>query len=72
MLWGAAGMLAGAHAVFLLALALAAAQLAWQVATLDIGDARNCLARFKSNQVVGWLLFLGLAADMAAAALHGP
>jgi 4-hydroxybenzoate polyprenyltransferase len=72
LLWGAAGMLAGAHAVFLLALALAAAQFAWQVATLDISDARNCLARFKSNQVVGWLLFLGLAADMAAAALRGP
>jgi 4-hydroxybenzoate polyprenyltransferase len=69
LLWGAAGMLAGAHIVFLLALALVGAHFAWQIATLDIADARNCLVRFKSNQVVGWLLFLGLAADMATAAL---
>jgi len=58
----------GAGAAFLL---LAAVQLGWQVATLDIGDARNCLSRFKSNQLVGWLLFLGLSADMAVAALFG-
>ena len=63
-----AGILAGAHIAFFLALALAAAQLAWQVATLDTDDAGNCLARFKSNQLVGWLLFLGLVADMGLAA----
>ena len=45
--------------VFLVALALAAVQLAWQVATLDIARPGNCLARFKSNQLVGWVLFLG-------------
>jgi 4-hydroxybenzoate polyprenyltransferase len=71
LLWGAAGMLAGAHIVFVLGLALAGAQLAWQVATLDVGDAGNCLARFKSNQLVGWLVLLALVADMAAAALFG-
>ena len=65
VLWGAAGMLAGAHAAIRVALALAAVQLAWQVATLDTADAGNCLARFKSNRLVGWLLFGGLAADMA-------
>jgi 4-hydroxybenzoate polyprenyltransferase len=69
VLWGGAGLLAGAGIVFLAALTLAAVQLAWQVATLDIGDARNCLARFRSNQLVGWALFLGLAADMALGAL---
>jgi len=69
LLWGAAGLLAGARIVFVLTLVLAAAQLAWQVATLDIRDAGNCLARFKSNRLVGWLLFLGLAADMALTAL---
>jgi 4-hydroxybenzoate polyprenyltransferase len=71
LLWGIAGMLAGAHVAFALALGLASAQLAWQVATLDIGDTSNCLRRFKSNQVVGWLLFAGLAADMATARLLG-
>jgi 4-hydroxybenzoate polyprenyltransferase len=69
VLWGVAGILAGAHAAFALALALAAAQMAWQVATLDTSNAGNCLARFKSNQLVGWLLFGGLAADMAFSAL---
>jgi 4-hydroxybenzoate polyprenyltransferase len=68
-LWGAAGLLAGAGAIFLLALALVALQLAWQVRTLDIDDAGNCLARFRSNRLVGWLLLLGLAADMGLRAL---
>jgi 4-hydroxybenzoate polyprenyltransferase len=69
LLWGAAGLAAGARLAFLLALALAAGQLAWQVATLDTRDAANCLARFKSNRWVGWLLLVGLAADMGLSAL---
>ena len=69
VLWGAAGVLAGAHTAFAVALALAAAQLAWQVVTLDTSDAGNCLARFKSNRLIGWLLFGGLVADMAFSAL---
>lgn len=69
VLWGAAGLLAGAHAAFAVALGLAAAQMAWQVVTLDTSNAGNCLARFKSNRLVGWLLFGGLVADMAISAL---
>jgi 4-hydroxybenzoate polyprenyltransferase len=69
ILWGGAGLLAGAGAVFLLALALVALQLVWQIRTLDIDDARNCLARFQSNRVVGWLLLGGTVADMGLAAL---
>jgi 4-hydroxybenzoate polyprenyltransferase len=68
LLWGLAGAMAGARLAFFLALALASAQLAWQVATLDIADPANCLARFKSNRLVGWILFLGLALDMALGA----
>jgi 4-hydroxybenzoate polyprenyltransferase len=71
VLWGYAGLLADAQLGFFLALGIAAAQLAWQVATLDTSDSGNCLARFKSNQVVGWALFLGIVADMALAALFG-
>ena len=59
LLWGAAGLLAGAHLIFVLALGLAAAHFAWQITTLDTSDASNCLQRFKSNQLVGWLLFGG-------------
>jgi 4-hydroxybenzoate polyprenyltransferase len=69
LLWAVAGALAGARLAFFLALGLAGAQLAWQVATLNMADAGNCLVRFKSNRWIGWLLFLGLAADMALAAL---
>jgi 4-hydroxybenzoate polyprenyltransferase len=52
-----------------MALVIAGLQFAWQVATLNIAYAGNCLARFKSNRWIGWLLFAGLAADMALAAL---
>jgi 4-hydroxybenzoate polyprenyltransferase len=68
VLWAAAGMLAGAQIAFSVALILAAIQMAWQVATLDTGDAQNCLTRFRSNQMIGWLLFGGLGADMALSA----
>ncbi len=69
LLWGCAGFLAGAHLAFFLALASTAAHFAWQIATLDTGDPGNCLDRFRSNQTVGWMLFLGLSADMILAAL---
>jgi 4-hydroxybenzoate polyprenyltransferase len=69
ILWGAAGLLAGAGVVFLLALGLVALQLAWQIRTLDMDDAGNCLARFRSNRLIGWLLLAGLAADMGLRAL---
>ena len=64
VLWGSAGILAGAHVAFVVALTDAATQMAWQVVTLDTADGGNCLVRFKSNRLVGWLLFAGLVADM--------
>src|SRR5215471_14189070 len=71
LLWGVAGAAAGARLAFFLALAVAAVELAWQAATLKVDDPANCLARFKSNQLVGWLLLGGLVADMALLALAG-
>jgi len=71
LLWGVAGAMAGARFAFFLALGLAAVQLAWQAATLQAADPANCLARFKSNQLVGWLLFGGLLADMTLLARAG-
>jgi 4-hydroxybenzoate polyprenyltransferase len=65
----AAGLLAGAGIAFLLGMAVAAAQLAWQVATLDIDDADNCLARFRSNRDFGVIVFVAAALDMALASL---
>ena len=62
-----AGLLAGARVAFVAGMGLAGAQLAWQVATLDIDDADNCLARFRSNRDVGLLIFFAIALDMALA-----
>ena len=62
-----AGLLAGAGILFLLGMGLAGAQLGWQVATLDIDDADNCLARFRSNRDFGVIVFIAAAADMALA-----
>jgi 4-hydroxybenzoate polyprenyltransferase len=67
LLWGLAGALAGARLPTFMALALAGAQLGWQIRTLETDDGANCLARFISNRLIGWLLFLGLVADMALA-----
>lgn len=64
VLWGLAGFLAGAHLVYVLAMALVGLQMSWQVTTLDITDGRNCLRRFRSNRDVGIAVFLGLSADM--------
>ncbi|MGH6737368.1 MAG: 4-hydroxybenzoate octaprenyltransferase [Methyloceanibacter sp.] len=61
------GLLAGAGLVFLIFIGVAGAQLAWQVATLDIDDADNCLARFRSNRDFGLIVFAAIATDMALA-----
>jgi 4-hydroxybenzoate polyprenyltransferase len=39
-----------------------ALQLFWQAATVDIDDAADCLAKFRSNRWSGWLLLIGIAA----------
>jgi 4-hydroxybenzoate polyprenyltransferase len=65
-----AGLLAGAGLVFLIGMGIAGAQLAWQVATLDIDDADNCLMRFQSNRDFGLIVFAAMALDMALACLR--
>jgi len=47
---------------FYAGLALAAAHLVWQVATLDIDDAKGCLTRFKSNRHFGLIVFAAIIA----------
>lgn len=58
MLWTYAGIAAGAGVLFLVALALPAAILIWQLLTLDAADPTNCLNRFKANHYVGLALTL--------------
>ena len=56
-------------AVFVVGMGVAGAQLAWQVTTLDIDDADNCLERFRSNRDFGLLIFVAIVIDMALASL---
>jgi 4-hydroxybenzoate polyprenyltransferase len=61
-LWAASGEAAGLGWPFRVALALAALQLLWQATCVRLDDPRDCLAKFKSNRAVGWLLLGGAAA----------
>ncbi len=65
LLLGLAGFGAGAGWPFYVGLTLASLHLVWQIATLDVDDAGNCLRRFRSNRDFGALVFLALLADMA-------
>ncbi len=65
----AAGIMAHAGTAFLLVMMAAAAQLAWQVATLNIDDAENCLQRFRSNREFAALVLGAILIDMALAAI---
>ena len=60
--WIAAGLAAGLGALFWLGLAGSALQLAWQAVRVAIDDPADCLAKFRSNRVVGWLMLAGIAA----------
>jgi len=59
-LWGAAGHQAGLRGMFWAGLAAAGAQLVWQAARVAIHDPADCLAKFRSNRLVGWLMLGGI------------
>jgi 4-hydroxybenzoate polyprenyltransferase len=59
-LWSAAGVADGLNPIFLIGFALAAGQLAWQAARVDINDPIDCLQKFRSNRWVGWLVLAGI------------
>lgn len=62
--WIAAVWLAGASWPVVVALAAVALHFVWQITTLDITSSANCLYRFKSNRIVGWIFFAGLVTDI--------
>ena len=55
-----AGLLAGVTFIYFVGLSLAAFHLIWQIVTLDIHDAENCLLRFRSNRDFGAIIFASL------------
>ena len=46
--------------IFWVGLAAGTAQLIWQVAAVDLDAPKDCLAKFKSNRLLGWLLLAGI------------
>ncbi|MHA1598074.1 MAG: UbiA family prenyltransferase, partial [Alphaproteobacteria bacterium] len=59
---GVAGNLSGLGVGFYVGMIFAAVQLVWQIAMLDIDDARNCLGLFKSNRHFGWIVLISIIA----------
>lgn len=62
MLIAAAGLSAGLSWLFVLLLLPALAHLAWQAISVDFDNSRDCLEKFKSNQIVGLIVFAAIVA----------
>ena len=60
LLWAAAGFAAGLGLLFWAGLAGSALHLAWQAAQVAIDDPADCLAKFRANRAVGWLMLGGI------------
>ncbi|CAM1627942.1 UbiA prenyltransferase family [Bartonella choladocola] len=59
-------ILAGVPTLAYLGIALAAIHMFYQIITIDIDNNSECLRLFKSNSIVGWLIFLGLVSGYFA------
>jgi 4-hydroxybenzoate polyprenyltransferase len=62
LLWLAAGFAAELGFLFWIGLAGSAVQLIWQAARVTIDVPADCLAKFRSNRAVGWLMLAGIVA----------
>ena len=61
-LTGLAGAIAGLGNIFFAGLALAFAHLMWQAWRVDTEDPEDCLAKFRSNKWLGWIVFRSIVA----------
>ncbi|MEO8557474.1 MAG: 4-hydroxybenzoate octaprenyltransferase [Rhodospirillales bacterium] len=61
----ATGMLAQVTWPYWIGLGAVAAFFAWQLVTLKPASAPDCLAKFRANRMVGWLLLIGILAARA-------
>jgi 4-hydroxybenzoate polyprenyltransferase len=62
VLLAVAGYVANLGWPFTLALVAGIVQLAWQVQRIDTENAADCMAKFKSNRLFGWLVLAGIVA----------
>ena len=63
--WAAIGRLLGLGAVFLLGIALAAAQAAWHYRLIRDRSRDGCFRAFRENHWLGFTVFAGVALDLA-------
>ena len=61
-LWAACGVLSHQRFPYFAVLIAIALHFAWQIMTLKPHDQADCLAKFKANAQVGWLLLLAIIA----------
>jgi len=61
--FGAALLVSGGGVAAYLALAGVAIHFGWQLYDVDIDDPQDCLAKFRANRFVGWILFIGIVVD---------
>src|SRR5262249_20159498 len=66
VLWAVAGALAGGGGGVFLALGRGGGYVGWAAWGPPAGGAANCLKRFRSNQLVGWILCLALVVDLSS------
>lgn len=59
LLFGSAAALASLGWPAMMAVACVAIHLAWQILTVDLGDPGDCLAKFRANRWIGWILLIG-------------
>jgi 4-hydroxybenzoate polyprenyltransferase len=70
LFWTAAGLLAHLKLPYFAVLLAIAFHFGWQITTLKPHDQADCLAKFKANAQVGWLLLLAIVATPLVAAIH--
>jgi 4-hydroxybenzoate polyprenyltransferase len=61
-LWIAVGVLAPLHLPYFVVLAAVALHFGWQIVDLEPHDQPDCLAKFKANAQVGWLMLAAIVA----------
>ncbi|MFI4986985.1 MAG: 4-hydroxybenzoate octaprenyltransferase [Alphaproteobacteria bacterium] len=66
-LFATSGAALGIGWPYYVGLAAGGLQLLWQLATLDLDDPDDCLAKFKSNRLFGWLVLAAVAAGRTTA-----
>jgi 4-hydroxybenzoate polyprenyltransferase len=59
--WAAAGLLAPLGPLYFVGLLAVAAHFGWQIGTLKPDDQADCLAKFRANAQIGWLLLIAIA-----------